>query len=186
MTLPWMENEPLPGITTSSYSNVLSRLPCMPCPYACHYPRLPRFTLWLSGSWPGSPLPLGPSLPILVHVGLCPPAQCLLAISSQTLQLASDKGESPVSLTVSLPSHCTEGFIQLPIPFSPCPGNWPLSFIFLANSESSRAIGQIETIYSPSDFFLTCHLFANRNSLSIRHKGIVPRGSQECLHVDFF
>lgn len=71
-------------------------------PLLAHYPRTPCFTLWLRVLARIPPFPV----PFHTHAGPCwslsHPAQCLLAISSQTPQLASDKRESLVSLTVHL------------------------------------------------------------------------------------
>lgn len=133
----------------------LSWLPCTVLACTCHYPgSAALFILWLAAAWPVSHLPPWalpcPHWPMLVS------AQCLLAISSQTPQLALDERESPVShyAPAPLPAHCTLVFSQLPILSSPCPGNWPLSIIFLANFESLRSFFQIKTIPSSSDFFL--------------------------------
>lgn len=67
-----------------------------------HYPRIPCFMPWLRVLAGIPPLPM----PFPTHTGPCwslsHPAQRLLAISSQSPQLASDKRESLVSLTVHL------------------------------------------------------------------------------------
>lgn len=93
----------LHGITISPCSDVPFQIALhRRAPVLAHHPRLPCLTLWLRVLVRIPPFPC--AFPILTGSCWSPshPTQWVLAISSQTPQLASDKRQSLVSLTAHL------------------------------------------------------------------------------------